>query len=265
MATRRTASPPRTLDTTESVTEALTDILSGTATSEDFVVPGEGATDQQEDKDAIPFPGDKRHVREQVNDHPYVTIFLDFHREPGDHLVIDDFQYDWFDEVPKMKAWAKSLRTFAQDDVETHGDVMYVTVTAETGPVLNIMDITVHGVEDKDHVEAIAGHFKDNPESALFPARPAKAKPKSKQKAAVKGKVEASEKDPTPKAIRRPKASRPKASGSTEDIVPKGRTTRPTRSKAAEETTTEPVIRSRGFRAAKRQQGKVANQNQKAS
>lgn len=224
----------------------------------------EPTDDQQEDPTAIPFPGDKRHVREQVNDHPYVTIFVSFHREPGDVLIVDDYQYDWFDGVKEMSAWAKHLRQFCEGDVVEYGDAMYVTVEAETGPVLNILGIDVHGVEDSDHKSAIVDHFKDNTEY-LFPPRPAKAKSKSSQKAAIKGKIEATEKDPTPKAaVRRPKASSPKAAAKDENIVPRGRVARPTRSKAVEESTDEPVIRSRGFRAAKRA-GRTPNQNQKAS
>lgn len=254
MANTRSRKP---LASKEDVTEALVDILTGTATSDDFVVPGEAedagdvpveSVIATELADGIPFPGDTRPVREQVNDHEFLTV-LSYIKRSGDDLFIAKWDYEWFDERDAAQEYADDMRAWAEEDVKANGDTLYAAALVETGAVLNVTSITVHGFVEDAWSNEMAQNIAKSPETMLFePAEvkkaarkaPAKKAPaKKKTSTAVKGVVA---KGNEPKVKARP---------------------RPVKKTQPESAAPKPVVRSRGFRKPPVAERKL-NQNQKA-
>lgn len=213
----------------QKVVDAITDAVDGdTAALEAIVEDAEAAEDIGSH---LPFPDDKRPLREQANDHEYLVVLVYIaHGDARTKWYVADWQHDWFDNQDAADEWAKEVRIWATDDCREHGDWHYAIAVVRTGYPLDILSVSAHGYVDNTWRLSVCQSVTRTPEKVLFKegVESAALKPKVPiRKGAAKKGIVAKGNAPVPKGARR----------------------KPVRQPGVKEDGVAPVVRSKGFRA----------------
>lgn len=190
---------------------------------------GKDDEDGDDFEDSIPFPGDPRPVREQVNDHEYLVVHVDMRPAAIDGELDTPcaWYYDHFDTLKDAKAYAEEVKLWVTEDIRTQDDdPRWVVAYLATGFPLEVKSVTAHGYSDRKVQLATAKLFTSNPEANFFEVG---ATPTNKPKSRPRKKV-AEDVTPVARKGKRPvKKAAPKADDGGVEVTP--------------------VVRSKGFRA----------------